>query len=119
MAKLRKAGWKVISSPAASTKGKGTSGGVMIAAKSRIGMGYPPGDTTGTVVEGRIVAAHIDAICKGGVVFYSVYLYPSEGLTERNNLLLKDLAEHIRGHGKAWIAEGDWNNEPQVLNEAQ
>ena len=111
MAKLRKAGWKVVSSPAADTTGKGISGGAIIAAKARIGMGCSLGDTSGTVADGRIVAAHVDATSKGGVVFSSVYLHPSEGLSERNKLLLKELAVHIREHGEVWIAGGDWNND--------
>ena len=116
--RLKGGGWKAVSAPATPTIGRGTSGGVMIAARSKIGIGLVPGDTTGVVVEGRIVAVHIAAVCKGGVVCYSVYLYPTEGLTDRNLKLLEALAIHARGHGKPWIAGGGWNLDPQSLEGA-
>ena len=117
--KLERAGWKVIGAPAVATVGRGSSGGVMVAARAKIGLGYAPGDSSGVVVEGRIAAAHVAAGCKGGLVCYTVYLYPSEGLSDRNVKLLESLAIHARGHGKPWLAGGDWNMEPLALEEAQ
>ena len=95
--KLERVGWKVIGAPAVATVGRGSSGGVMVAARSKIGLGHAPGDSSGVVVEGRIAAAHVASGCKGGLVCYTVYLYPSEGLTDRNVKLLESLAMHARG----------------------
>ena len=66
--RLKGGGWKVISAAATPTVGRGSSGGVLVAVRSRFGLGLAPGDSSGVVVESRIAAAHLAAVCKGGVV---------------------------------------------------
>ena len=60
--------------PAVKSEGGGTSGGVLIAVRPRIGMGPHPYSKAWELVEGRLMVAHIDALCKGGVYKYCVYL---------------------------------------------
>ena len=67
------------------------------------------------VVPGRLAAVHLATLAKGGVVGYSVYLYPSEGMTERNREILDKLGQHAAAHGKVWVAGGDWNMDPESL----
>ena len=111
----KKAGWKILGSEAQATGRGGNSGGVFIAAKSRIGMGLCPGGGGVEIVPGRLAAVHLATIAKGGIVGYSVYLWPSEGLSERNVGILRELGEHAASHGKAWVAGGDWNMDPEAL----
>ena len=111
----RKEGWKVLGTAAQPIVGKGSTGGVFVAARARIGMGYSPGLTIAELVPGRLTVVHLATLAKGGMVAYSVYLWPSEGLTERNLAVLHVLASHVLSHGKVWVAGGDWNLEPDVL----
>ena len=114
-ADARRAGWKMVGTEAQAGQGKGSSGGVFIAAKARIGLGYAPGCLTAEIIPGRLAAAHAATLTKGGLVCYSVYLWPSEGLSHRNLSVLHVMAEHAAGHGKVWMAGGDWNMEPEDL----
>ena len=81
-------------------------GGAFVAARSRIGVGWCPGCDKAEVVPGRLAAVHLATLAKGGVVGYSVYLYPSEGMTERNREILDKLGQHAAAHGKVWVAGG-------------
>ena len=78
-------------------------------------MGCSPGAARAEVIPGRLAAVHLATLAKEGVVAYPVYLWPSEGLSNRNLAVLHALAEHASSHGKAWIAGGGWNLEPDVL----
>ena len=46
---------------------------------------------------------------------FSVYLWDSEGMTQRN----KNIIERIKGRaaGTPYIAGGDWNNTPEELSQ--
>ena len=109
------AGWKILGSEAQATGRGGNSGGVFIAARSRIGMGMCPGCGSVEIVPGRLVVVHLATLAKGGIVGYSVYLWPTEGLSERNVGILRELGQHAAAHGKAWVAGGDWNLNPELL----
>ena len=115
----KRAGWKVLASPATSTAVGGTQGGVLIATKSRMGMGLAPGDSCVTLVAGRLMACHVDAMCKGGVVVYNAYLWTSEGLTARNVDILEVLMRHKAGHGKPWFLGGDLQTAAEDLRETR
>ena len=52
---------------------------------------------------------------KGGVHIISIYLWTSEGLTERNLALLHRLKLLVRTLKGPWIVGGDWNVEPELL----
>ena len=62
------AGWKILGSEAQATGRGGNSGGVVIAARSRIGMGFCPGFDSAEIVPGRLTAVHLATLAKGGVV---------------------------------------------------
>ena len=47
----------------------------------------------------------------------SVYLWHSEGLSARNEAILAAIGEVIRGFGRPAIIGGDFNMEPQQLQE--
>ncbi len=109
----RRAGWKTLFSPATPTTGRFRSGGVAAAARSHIGIGPavdPPPDHGG-----RRLAAHVDAIAKGGIVIYPIYLHDREGLSDRNVDIVREVAGHIAGHGRPWVAGGDWNIPAQEM----
>ena len=109
------AGWKILGSEAQGTGRGGNSGGVFIAARSRIGMGLCLGSNSAEVILGRLAAVHLATLTKGGIVGYSVYLWPSEGMSPRNEEILRVMGQHAATHGKAWVAGGDWNMDPETL----
>ncbi len=114
----RGAGWKALFSPAIPTVGRGRRAGVVVAVRSHIGLGWAPGDDTAVLVEGHIVVAHVAALVKGGYVNYTVYLHTREGMSDRNQQLVQTIGEHAAAHGRPWVAGGDWNVEPQELQES-
>jgi ribonuclease HI len=57
----------------------------------------------------------IDGIVRGGVVLASVYLWHSEGLTDRNLALLYAAGDAVIAHGGPWVLAGDFNMTPEEL----
>ncbi len=109
----KRAGWKALFSPALPTSGRFRSAGVMVAVRSYIGAGFA--DEAIADHGGRLLAVHVDSFSKGGMVWYPVYLHTREGLTERNEAILRSIAEHATAHGRPWAAGGDWNMGPEEL----
>ena len=99
----RSQGWKIKGIPATRKEGGGTSGGVMVAVRPRIGMGPPSHNKAWELVEGRLMVAHIDALCKGGVYMYCAYLWTSGGLSARNREILGTISKHAAEHGRPWV----------------
>ena len=56
---IKKRGREAIGSPALATVGRGSSGGVFVAARYRFGMGLTLWDSIGVSVEGRTVDVHL------------------------------------------------------------
>ena len=46
---------------------------------------------------------------------YCVYLWTSEGLSERNRKILQTLEEHTAAHGRPWVAGGDFQIPAEVM----
>ena len=114
MEAARKAKWKIKITPACVTEKGYASAGVAVACRAQFGMFHPQAqgwkyDTT------RMQHAHVGAVCRGGIHCVAVYLYNSEGLSERNRGVLLDLARLIRGLRGPWVVMGDWNLSPEVL----
>ena len=114
MEAARKAKWKIKITPACVTEKGYASAGVAVACRAQFGMVHPQAqgweyDTT------RMQHAHVGAVCRGGIHCVAVYLYNSEGLSERNRGVLLDLARLIRGLRGPWVVMGDWNLSPEVL----
>ena len=65
LAWCRQAGWKALASAATRTEAGGTRGGLLMAFRPRIGAGLAPGETEVTLVPGRLMACHVNALSKG------------------------------------------------------
>ena len=66
--------------------------------------------------KGRISAVWLDGLVRGGILIVSVYLYDSEGLSNRNVDLLERAGAAITQHGGPWIIGGDFNMTPAELS---
>ena len=118
-AKAVKAGWKTAPVPAVLfERGKGLSAGVAVAVPQHLrlakllGQGW---DGSPAKSPGRIAKAWVQAVTPCGLLVISIYLWPTEGLTQRN----RDLVFAALGEGKAyggpWIIMGDFNLTPEEL----
>ena len=59
----------------------------------------------------------VDGIVRGGAMVISIYLWHSEGLSDRNRTILDAAAEAIRRFGGPWLMAGDFNMTPQDLRD--
>ena len=117
MQAAKKAKWKMKVVQAHVTEKGYASAGVAVACRSHVGMCHPR--VQGWEYDGtRIHHSHIGAVCRGGIHCFSIYLYNSEGLTDRNRALLLDIARLLRGIRGPWVVMGDWNLAPEVLQAA-
>ena len=73
---------------------------------------HPP---TADGFEHRIAGAWVGAMIKGGVRDVAVYLKDSEGLSDTNKAIRKELAASLGKHKSPWICAGDWNLPPEAL----
>ena len=119
LAWCRQAGWKALASAATRTEAGGTRGGLLMAFRPRIGAGLAPGETEVTLVPGRLMACHVNALSKGGIIIYNVYLWTSEGLSSRNSQVLEVLMAHKAAHGKPWLAGGDFQIEAKTMQKTR
>ena len=114
-----KRGWKSVWSPAEPGQGeKGTTGGVVILARSWLGLMEPPGQEA-QVYPSRAASAVLEAPGPRQVQPYSVYLHNGEGLSERNHGVLRDVGAHASISGRCFVIGGDFNLEPSTLLEAE
>ena len=101
---------------AADTTGRGyPSAGCAVAARK--GIGVTPLDLAGISpdVGARIAGGWINAVVKGGIHVFTVYLHDSEVLSERNGKIFQELAANLRSLNAPWICAGDWNMTPEGL----
>ncbi len=108
-------GWRSLWAPAvpSGTAANQASAGVVVLARSNIGIAEPPGGVI--VVLGHVCAAMVEMSGIGWIVIYSVYGHCGDELGARNWEICCAIACHAANHGLQWIAAGDWNFEPQVL----
>jgi hypothetical protein len=66
-------------------------------------------------LNGRVRISFVNAILKGGLFIISIYLWHSEGLSERNLSLLNHLARVLASLRAPWLIAGDWNMVPALL----
>ena len=79
--------------------------------RSYLGLGVLPAEVpkgadsseVAALVPGRLVYGFTQCGGKRGMVVYSLYLWPSEGLSARNWEVLCKLGEHMKGHGLATV----------------
>ena len=118
-ARALQAGWKTAPVPATlSEKERGPSAGVAVAVPSHIRMAKIPGedwDCSPARSPGRIAKAWVQAVTPCGLLVISVYLWPSEGLTQRNRELVTTALGEGKAYGGPWIILGDYNVTPEEM----
>ena len=114
----KRLGWNPTLTLAHHTSTHQGSGGSAIVA--RAGVGITPLSLTGlqSDLHHRLQFSWVAGICKGGVHILNVYLKDSEGLSPTNMHLLEQAALCLKSIKGPWIAGGDWNMEPQMLEAA-
>ena len=117
-AQARSRGWKSHLPPAWPTAAGRASAGVGIMACGGIGLA-PHADAVPHEYSPRIAAAWVGGVIRGGIHCVSVYLRDSEGLSEANLAILTQLAALLRSLSGPWVVGGDWNIQPQQLQESR
>ncbi|CAK0894743.1 unnamed protein product [Prorocentrum cordatum] len=120
--RMEKLGWRLGIVPSVKKEG-GWSGGVLVATRRRQGMdfarrGINSWDISPPASRGRLAVAWLDGVCKGGLLFGSAYLWTSEGLTRRNELILTKWASVVNATGYQWVLGGDFNMDPHVIRDS-
>ena len=98
MAAARKAKWKVKLAQADTTEKGYSSAGVAVACRAQFGVVVPSIEEV-KYDSARIAHAHLGAVCRGGVHCFAVYLVTCEGMSEKNQELLRELAQLIKAVG--------------------
>ena len=91
--------WLLRGAPASKLETGWPSAGVCIAVRNHINLGLPPGwqhDISPHASPGRLCAAWIEGLIRGGLLVMSIYLWDSEGLTPRNRELLEQAGEFAK-----------------------
>ncbi len=116
-AEAAQAGWNASVRPALVTEADGTSGGVGVATRKWIGLSRP--DVDDAVREGglsyRAQLRWVGCAVRGGLHCGSVWMFPTEGLSQRNRRLLDDVTLALKGVRGPWLLGGDWNLPPELL----
>ena len=111
-------GWRAFGATAARAVGGGASAGVAIAIPKGINGGVEKKgdhDCAPPESKGRLAKLWVQDILPCGVTILSVYMWHSEGHTDRNvRLLCKALEEAKRSKGP-WLLAGDFQQEPHDL----
>ena len=120
----KKAGWHLrgAEATAPSAPGERPRCGTAVAVRSHIGVARArnlPYDASPSDSPGRIATVWADGILRGGVLLISVYLWHSEGLTERNWGILRRAAEAAKKFGGPFVIAGDFNMEPEKMREQE
>ena len=114
----RPCGWTASIAPASRTAAGSSSAGVAILARRGIGMADHGAESLPCTHRDRLSVNWIGGVRRGGMHVISIYLWTSEGLSERNSSLLHHLSLLIGSLRGPWIVAGDWNVEPTVLQQA-
>eukprot|EP00969_Alexandrium_andersonii_P241060 10642890-Alexandrium_andersonii.AAC.1 len=80
-----------------------------------MGLSQPRAASSQHVVPCRATVAHWRACVSGGLLVASVYMRHSEGLSEANWAILRQLGEVLAVHSRPFVVGGDWNMLPAVL----
>ncbi len=111
-------GWKAIVAAAQCTWAGRASGGAAVATRRHIGMAVPRGVAVAQEFASRISMAWVGGMVAGGFVMFSVYLYPSEGMTPRNQAVLDEVARIAALLRCPWIMAADWQMTPEEVASA-
>ena len=114
-----RAKWGLLVTPAVDTEQNGVSAGVAVAARSHFGMASHGCAAEGPACSrGRTAGGHVSIACKGGMHFISLYMWCSEGLTQRNLDLLQYAAQLLAAVHGPWVVAADFNCEPNILQDS-
>eukprot|EP00972_Heterocapsa_arctica_P075083 11079369-Heterocapsa_arctica.AAC.1 len=120
--RARRGGWKLQGAQAVRCDSGRGSAGTCVAASANVGLSQAAGcpfDCSPEGSEGRLSAAWLEGVLRGGVMVMSVYLWHTEGLTERNIGILNAAGEAAARFGGPWLLAGDFNMTPSELQQAQ
>ena len=107
--------WSLSIEPAVDTEAGSTSAGVGVAVRSHFGLALPRQAVEDDAMRSRVQVRWMGAVCRGGLHLVSVYLWHTEGLSQRNLDLLQCLAGVLRQLRGPWIVGGDFNLTPDML----
>ena len=107
--------WSLSIEPAADTAAGSTSAGVGVAVRSHLGLAMPRQPLEFENLKSRVQVRWMGAVCRGGLHLVSVYLWTSEGLSQRNMDLLQCLAGVLSRLRGPWLVGGDFNLTPDML----
>ncbi len=110
--------WSLSAEPAADTDAGSTSAGVGVAVRSHLGLAMPRRLLDFEQLHSRVQVRWMGALCRGGLHLVSVYLWTSEGLSQRNLDLLQCLAGVLAAIRGPWLLAGDFNVPPESLRES-
>ena len=115
--KSKKHGWAVKGVQAIECD-KRNSAGVCIAVSSGFDSGAKLEELSEAPQEhpdaaGRITSVWIDGVVRGGLLVLALYLWHSEGLSNKNLQILWDAGELITKHGGPWLIGADFNMTPE------
>ena len=119
VAQVKRSGWDMSGSEAAPANRAQGKAGVGVLARRPTGIGVPSAmqkDLSPSGAEGRLTAAWIDGILHGGILVLSIYLFESEGLSDRNVNLIEKAGQAVVTHGGPWVIGGDFNLTPAELS---
>ena len=110
-------GWCLIGAEAHRTAKDGVSAGVAIAARAgaRLGKVGRSFDHSPSIAPGRLTAAWVNVGPSTGMLFLSMYLYHTEGLTARNRCIVLKAFALARSYGSPWVIAGDFNAPPSFM----
>ena len=115
---LRQTGWSAHFPLARTTEAGRGSGGCAVAAKKGTGISPVDPKLIAPDMRHRLAAYHVSGVIPGGLHLISVYLKDSEGLSEYNLKILQEAAALVLTLGTPWVMAGDWNVNPQRLQQA-
>ena len=113
-ATMKSAGWNLIGAPAASEHSAGASISTRCAYHTGLTKNARE-DFSPKASPGRVATAWVDGIIRDGILLISVYLWNTEGMTQRNIDILHAAGRAILQHGGPWTIGGDFNNTPEHL----
>ena len=114
----RRLGWEALFAPSV-IKEVGQSGGVSIFYRRHLRVWSFEVDGAPTIlIPGRLDCAFMRLSELGLLVIYAVYAITGESYEGGNLQVLKCLGNHILSHGIPFIAGGDWQEHPEVLQQA-
>ena len=119
MAQAKRSGWDMSGSEAAPANRALGKAGVGVLARRPTGIGVPSDlqkDLSPPCAQGRLTAAWVDGILHGGILVLSIYLFDSEGLSDRNVELIEKAGQAVITHGGPWVIGGDFNMTPAELS---